>query len=62
MGARARAAHQSGPCDWQLGVLDCHFDEEGYAQIAKLMSPLVEHDNYGLDRTKNTGRAGRACG
>ena len=30
----------------------CHFDTEGYAQIAKLMSPLVEQDNYGLDRTK----------
>ena len=30
----------------------CHFDEEGYAQIARLISPLVEQDNYGLDRTK----------
>ncbi len=30
----------------------CHFDEEGYAQIASLMSPLVEQDNYGLDRSK----------
>ncbi|MFT5122003.1 MAG: hypothetical protein ACI97B_000628 [Verrucomicrobiales bacterium] len=29
----------------------CHFDTEGYAQIAELMSPLVEQDNYGLDRT-----------
>ena len=25
----------------------CHFDAEGYAQIAQLMSPLVEQDNYG---------------
>jgi hypothetical protein len=25
-----------------------HFDLEGYAQIAQLMSPLVEQDNYGL--------------
>jgi len=25
----------------------CHFDMEGYAQIAKLISPLVEQDNYG---------------
>jgi hypothetical protein len=25
-----------------------HFDLEGYAQIAKLMEPLVEQDNYGL--------------
>ena len=30
----------------------CHFDEEGYAQIARLVSPLLEQDNYGLDRTK----------
>ena len=30
----------------------CHFDAEGYAQIAKLISPVVEQDNYGLDRTK----------
>lgn len=30
----------------------CHFDEEGYAQIARLISPLVEQDNYGLDRAK----------
>ncbi len=31
----------------------CHFDLEGYRQLAMLMSPLVEHDNYGLvpDRT-----------
>ncbi|MEI6536799.1 MAG: sialate O-acetylesterase, partial [Verrucomicrobiaceae bacterium] len=26
----------------------CHFDMEGYAQIAQLMSPLVEQDNYGF--------------
>ena len=25
-----------------------HFDMEGYAQLAQLMSPLVEQDNYGL--------------
>ena len=25
-----------------------HFDMEGYAQVARLMSPLVEQDNYGL--------------
>jgi hypothetical protein len=25
-----------------------HFDLEGYAQVAQLMSPLVEQDNYGL--------------
>ena len=30
----------------------CHFDEEGYAQIARLVRPLLEQDNYGLDRTK----------
>ena len=30
----------------------CHFDLEGYAQLARLMSPLVEQDNYGLARTK----------
>ena len=29
-----------------------HFDMEGYAQIAKLMSPVVEQDNYGLAVTK----------
>ncbi len=26
----------------------CHFDLEGYRQVAQLMSPLVEKDNYGL--------------
>jgi len=26
----------------------CHFDMEGYAQIAQLMCPLVEQDNYGV--------------
>jgi alpha-L-fucosidase len=26
----------------------CHFDPEGYRQVAQLMSPLVEQDNYGL--------------
>jgi len=30
----------------------CHFDEAGYAQIAELMQPVVEQDNYGLDRTR----------
>jgi len=25
----------------------CHFDLEGYAQVAKLIEPLVEQDNYG---------------
>ncbi|MCE9609896.1 MAG: DUF2341 domain-containing protein [Chthoniobacter sp.] len=30
----------------------CHFDLEGYTQIAKLMCPVLEQDNYGLDRTK----------
>jgi len=30
----------------------CHFDLEGYTQLAKLMSPVLEQDNYGLDRTK----------
>jgi hypothetical protein len=25
-----------------------HFDLEGYAQVARLVSPLVEQDNYGL--------------
>jgi hypothetical protein len=30
----------------------CHFDMEGYAQIAGLMSPLLEQDNYGRDRHK----------
>ena len=30
----------------------CHFDEEGYAQIAQLMSPVIEQDHYGLDRAK----------
>ena len=29
----------------------CHFDLDGYALIAKQLSPLVEQDNYGLDRT-----------
>jgi hypothetical protein len=28
----------------------CHFDAEGYAQIAKLMSPVIEQDHYGLER------------
>ncbi len=27
----------------------CHFDLEGYAQIATLMSPLVEQDLYGMN-------------
>ena len=26
----------------------CHFDLDGYAQIAQLMCPLVEQDNYGV--------------
>ncbi|MCY3018133.1 MAG: DUF2341 domain-containing protein, partial [Planctomycetota bacterium] len=26
----------------------CHFDLEGYAQLAQLMSPLVEQDSYGF--------------
>ena len=26
----------------------CHFDLEGYAQMARLMSPLLEQDNYGF--------------
>ena len=26
----------------------CHYDEAGYAQLAELMSPLVEQDHYGL--------------
>ncbi|MEI6234384.1 MAG: DUF2341 domain-containing protein [Planctomycetota bacterium] len=30
----------------------CHFDEEGYRQIAQLMQPLVEQDNYGLDAAR----------
>jgi hypothetical protein len=30
----------------------CHFDLDGYEQVAQLMSPLVEQDNYGLARTK----------
>ena len=30
----------------------CHFDLEGHAQIAQLMSPLVEQDNYGLYPTR----------
>lgn len=30
----------------------CHFDLEGYAQLAKLMGPLVEVDNYGLIPTE----------
>jgi len=30
----------------------CHFDMEGYAQLAKLMGPVVEQDNYGLDAAK----------
>ena len=30
----------------------CHFDMDGYAQLAKLMCPLVEQDNYGLDTKK----------
>jgi hypothetical protein len=30
----------------------CHFDEDGYAQIAELMQPVVEQDNYGGDRSK----------
>ena len=30
----------------------CHFDQEGYAQIAQLMSPVIEQDHYGLDRAK----------
>jgi len=29
----------------------CHFDVEGYTQIAKLMLPVIEQDNYGLDRS-----------
>jgi hypothetical protein len=29
-----------------------HFDLEGYAQIAKLIEPLVEQDNYGLIPTQ----------
>jgi len=28
----------------------CHFDMEGYAQLAQLMSPVVEQDHYGRDR------------
>ena len=41
----------------------CHFDEEGYAQIARLISPLVEQDNYGLDRAKvfSAPNLRRAC-
>jgi len=30
----------------------CHFDLENYEQVAQLMSPLVEQDNYGLIPTK----------
>lgn len=30
----------------------CHFDMEGYAQLARLMAPVVEQDHYGLPRTK----------
>jgi len=26
----------------------CHFDLDGYAQMGRLMAPLVEHDAYGL--------------
>ncbi len=26
----------------------CHYDEAGYAQLAELISPLVEQDHYGL--------------
>jgi hypothetical protein len=26
----------------------CHYDLEGYAQMARLISPLVEQDNYGI--------------
>jgi hypothetical protein len=29
-----------------------HFDMEGYSQLAKLISPVVEQDNYGLAVTK----------
>jgi hypothetical protein len=31
-----------------------HFDLEGYAQVAQLMSPLVEQDNYGLVPARET--------
>ncbi len=31
----------------------CHFDLEGYEQMADLMSPLVQLDNYGLKPTKD---------
>jgi len=30
----------------------CHFDLEGYEQMANLLSPLVEMDNYGLKPAK----------
>lgn len=30
----------------------CHFDLEGYEQMADLISPLVELDNYGLKQAK----------
>lgn len=30
----------------------CHFDLEGYAQMGKLMAPVVAQDNYGLSRVK----------
>jgi hypothetical protein len=41
----------------------CHYDLEGYEQMADLMSPLVELDNYGLKPAKevtapNLTRAG----
>ena len=31
----------------------CHFDLEGYEQMANLLSPLVEMDNYGLKPAKD---------
>jgi hypothetical protein len=30
----------------------CHFDMEGYAQLAYLMAPVVEQDHYGLPRNQ----------
>ena len=41
----------------------CHFDDSGYAQIAELMQPLLEQDNYGLDRTRilSAPNLKRAC-
>jgi hypothetical protein len=29
----------------------CHFDKEGYEQIAQLIVPVVEQDHYGLAKT-----------